>query len=57
MTNTPALRDGAPKEPEIRDTAPRGISVAAGVLWIIGIAGAWTVILVLFHNLMARLLG
>lgn len=57
MTNTPALRDGAPKEPEVRDTAQRGLSVGAGVLWIIGIAGAWTIVLVLFHNLMARLLG
>ena len=28
-----------------------------GVLWMIAIAGAWTIILVLFHNLMNRLLG
>lgn len=57
MPSTPALRDGAPKEPEIGERAPRGISLGAGVLWMIAIAGAWTIVLVLFHNLMVRLLG
>jgi hypothetical protein len=57
MTSSPALRDGAPKEPAMRDTSPRGISLGAGVLWILAIAGGWTIILVLFHNLMVRLLG
>jgi hypothetical protein len=57
MTGTPAVRDGALEEPEIRGTASRGISLGAGVVWIIAIAGAWTIILVLFHNLMARLLS
>lgn len=65
MTSTPVLRQSIPKEPKIRVAAPRCISpritaritVGWGVLWIVGAAAAWTVVVVLFHNLMARLLS
>ena len=59
--STPVLQQSTAKELEIRVAAPRGISpgitVGSGVLWIVGAAAAWTVVLVLFHNLMARLLS
>jgi beta-lactamase regulating signal transducer with metallopeptidase domain len=57
MTSTPALGENRAGEPERLTAAPRGINVAVGFLWIVGIAGAWIVVLVLFHNLMARLLS
>ena len=56
MTCTEVLHHSTRKESENRD-APPGLSLWAGVLWMIGIAGAWTIVLVLFHNLMARLLS
>jgi len=56
MTGTPALHDRAPREPDVRPAASHDMPLWAGVLWMIGIAGAWTILLVLFHNLMARLL-
>lgn len=57
MASTSVLYDTTPKKSEIRGATPPGISLWAGVLWIVGIAAAWNVVLVLFHNLMARLLS
>ena len=57
MTTTPISHQSTPKQPEARPAAPRGMPVWVGVLWMVGIAGAWTILLVLFHNLMARLLS
>jgi hypothetical protein len=56
MTSTPVVHERMRREPDARVTQPRGLSLGAGVLWMIGIAGAWNIIYVLFHNLMARLL-
>jgi hypothetical protein len=57
MTQTPVSHESAPKERQTRPTAPQGMPLWQGVLWMIAIAGGWTIILVLFHNLMNRLLG
>jgi hypothetical protein len=57
MTQTPVSHESAPKEPQNRPTEPGSIPLWQGVLWMIAIAGTWTIILVLFHNLMNRLLG
>jgi hypothetical protein len=34
-----------------------GPSVGVGVLWMVGVAGLWTLALVLLHNVADRLLG
>lgn len=57
MSTTPVSHQSTPKRPEVRPATPRGMPVWAGVLWILAIAGAWNILLVLFHNLMARLLS
>jgi hypothetical protein len=56
MTSTPVLLENKGKEPEVR-VAPDSISVGLGVLWIVGVAVAWNVVLVLFHDVMARFLS
>jgi hypothetical protein len=59
MTSIPVLLENKGKEPEIRGVAPDtgGISVGLGVLWIVGTAAAWNVVLVAFAYLAARLLS
>ena len=57
MNSTPVLDDSPPNESKIHGATPHGISVGAGVLWIIAIAAAWNVLIVLFHYLTARLLS
>jgi hypothetical protein len=56
MTSTPLVHETVRREPDTHDEPPRGISLGAGVLWLVGIAAAWNVVYVLFHNLMDRLL-
>lgn len=56
MTSTPVFHGSMEREPDTHVPQPRSLSLGAGVLWLIGIAGAWNIIYVLFHNLMARLL-
>jgi hypothetical protein len=55
MISTPVLPESSGKE-ETHVAAPHGVTVGIGVLWIVGAAAAWNVVLVLFHNLMVRLL-
>ena len=57
MTTTPVSRQSTSNQSQTPSTGPRGIPLWRGVLWMIAIAGAWTIVLVLFHNLMARLLS
>jgi hypothetical protein len=33
------------------------ITVGLGIMWMVGIALAWNVVMVLFHDVMARLLS
>lgn len=56
MTSTPALLESTGKEADVHSGARRSISVGVGVLWIVGAAAAWNIGLVLFHDLMTRLL-
>jgi hypothetical protein len=55
MTSSPVLRENAKNKPQNRGVGPRGISVLSGVLWMVGAAGVWILLLVLLHNVMARL--
>lgn len=55
MTRTPVLLENKGKEAETR-VAPDGVSVGLGILWIVGAAAVWNGVLVLFHDVMARLL-
>jgi hypothetical protein len=57
MAQTPVSHESSTKERQTQPTAPHSVPLWQGVLWMIAIAGAWTIILVLFHNLMNRLLG
>ena len=57
MTSSPVLQENAKNRPQKREVEPRGISVLSGVLWMIGAAGVWILLLVLLHNLMGRLLS
>jgi hypothetical protein len=56
MTSTPVSRQSTPKQSQT-PLLPPSMPLWAGVLWMVGIAGLWTILLVLFHNLMARLLS
>lgn len=56
MTTRSVLMESTRTEPEIRVSAPRGLSLGLGILGIVGAAAVWIVSLVLFHNLMTRLL-
>jgi hypothetical protein len=56
MTSTSVLTESTRTEPEIRVSAPRGLSLGLGIMGIVGAAAFWIVSLVLFHNLMTRLL-
>lgn len=55
MSSTAVLQESTGKEAATH-AVPHTISVGSGVLWIVGVAAAWNVVFVLFHNLMARLL-
>ncbi len=57
MTSSPVLQQNAKNKPQNRGAGPRGISVLSGVLWMVGAAGVWILLLVLLHNLMGRLLS
>lgn len=56
MTSSPVLHENAKNRPQNRSAGPRGISVLSGVLWMVGAAGVWILLLVLLHNLIGRLL-
>jgi hypothetical protein len=56
MTSSPVLQENAKNKPQNRGAGPGGISVLSGVLWMVGAAGVWILLLVLLHNVMARLL-
>jgi hypothetical protein len=56
MTSTPVSLKNEGK-PEMPVVAAEGISVGLGILWIVGVAAVWNVVLVLFHDVMARLLS
>lgn len=56
MTATPALRKSKKTPTEMRIEAQDGVGVGLGVLWIVGAAIVWNVLLVLLHDLIARLL-
>jgi hypothetical protein len=56
MTSTSVLLKNE-RKPEMPVVAPEDISVGLGVLWIVGAAAVWNVVLVLFHDVMARLLS
>lgn len=56
MTSSPVLQENEKNKPQSRGVGPRGISVLMGVLWMVGAAGIWILLLVLLHNLMGRLL-
>ena len=56
MTTRSVLMETTRTEPEIRVSAPLGLSLGLGILGIVGAAAVWIVSLVLFHNLMTRLL-
>ncbi len=57
MTSTPVSQERSAKKPESGVVGPRGLTLGRGILWILGLAAAWTILLVLFHNVMARLLS
>lgn len=57
MPGTPVVPESTAKRSETHAAAPRGLSLGTGILWMLAIAGGWTLVLVLFHNLMARLLS
>jgi hypothetical protein len=56
MTSTPVLHQDIRREPQTPVAPSRALSLGLGVLWMVGIAAAWNIAYVLFHNLMARLL-
>jgi hypothetical protein len=56
MTSTPVLAENKGNEPEI-GVAPDSVKVGLGVLWIVGTTATWTVVLILFHVVVARLLS
>lgn len=58
MTSSAVLQENAKNRPQ-NDSGgkSRGISVLMGVLWMVGAAGVWILLLVLLHNAMARLLS
>lgn len=56
MTSTSVFMESTRTEPELRVFAPRGLSLGLGILGIVGSAAFWIASLVLFHNLMTRLL-
>lgn len=56
MTSTPILRKSKKTPTEMRIEAQDSVSVGLGVLWIVGAAIVWNVLLVLLHDLIARLL-
>lgn len=55
MTSTPILRKSKKTPTEMRIEAQDSVSVGLGVLWIVGAAIVWNVLLVLLHDLIARL--
>jgi hypothetical protein len=55
MSSSPVLQENARNRPQNRGAGPRGVSVLMGVLWMVGAAGVWILLLVLLHNVMARL--
>lgn len=55
MTSSPVLQENARNQPRNSGAGPRGVSVLMGVLWMVGAAGVWILLLVLLHNLTARL--
>jgi beta-lactamase regulating signal transducer with metallopeptidase domain len=55
MSATAVLQERTGKDATTQPV-PHTISVGLAVLWIVGVAAAWNVMFVLFHNLMARLL-
>lgn len=57
MTSTPAVLETKERGPERHMAERDGISVTLGVLWIVGVAAAWNVVLVRFHDRVARLLS
>jgi hypothetical protein len=57
MPSSPVLQENAKNKPQSGVAGPRGPSVLMGVLWMIGAAGIWILLLVLLHNVMARLLS
>lgn len=56
MSSSPVLHENMRKKPGNPAATPRGVKLIVGVLWMVGAAGAWILILVGLHNLMARLL-
>jgi hypothetical protein len=56
MTSTPVVVESTPSEEKMRVSAPSDLTLRSGILGIVAAAGAWNVALVLFHNLMTRLL-
>lgn len=57
MTSSPVLQENARNRPQNSGGKSRGITVLMGVLWMVGAAGVWILLLVLLHNVMARLLS
>lgn len=55
MTSSPVLEENAKNQPQSGGGKSRGVSVLMGVLWLVGAAGVWILLLVLLHNVMARL--
>jgi hypothetical protein len=56
MTSSPVLQQNAKNNPQNRGAGPRGVTVLMGVLWMVGAAGVWILLLVLLHNVLARFL-
>ena len=60
MATTTEIPDQAKTEGQQQDAqgvGEGGLNVGVAVLWIIGAAALWNVLLVLFHYLTDRLLG
>jgi hypothetical protein len=57
MSSSPVLHENMGRKEEERKPTPPGVKLIVGVLWMVAAAGAWILILVGFHNLMARLLS
>lgn len=57
MSTSPLLEHTRKEADQVVVPDTRELSPVLGVLWIVGTAAAWMVILVAFHFLMARSLG
>jgi hypothetical protein len=57
MKGTPILLENMASELETGLATQHNMGVGLGILAIVGVAVAWNIALVLFHNLMARLLS